>query len=425
MTAKTNEMNSTVTLCCETQAIGNEFKSKHVSHEIREDRILADIIKNTHSKLREKIQSINGDLLNNHDEIEDAIWNEHANARMKNEFALNSSEVDNTTRNLCYSEAMRKLADKFWSSNMKENTDIGENSRVEWLNNHINKYLLEDREKFCERLERRRNYNNSITSSCYMEKSPVGKWKLAETYQVLDVGSCHDPLLKECLNKNINVTPIDLCPSSKSVFKCDFIRVPITQMDKPYVISEYDESYSITSLKENGFDVVVFCLLLEYLPSPRLRYVACQRAKSLLKTNGVLLIVTPDSSKNQAKNEIQMKSWRLAMANMGLLRIYIEKQRHLRCLGFVKVDKLYENICKEESEKIKSALSSTTIAESQDRYMISEPKSEDETLLFIPQDSTTKEVLVKRNRTLVYTQNKVETQLEGNLYQDFFEKFQM
>jgi uncharacterized protein (UPF0210 family) len=45
--------------------------------------------------------------------------------------------------------------------------------------------------------------------------------KLAETYQVLDVGSCHDPLLKNCLNKNINVTPIDLCPSSKSHLKTD------------------------------------------------------------------------------------------------------------------------------------------------------------------------------------------------------------
>jgi hypothetical protein len=196
-------------------------------------------------------------------------------------------------------------------------------------------------------------------------------------------------------------------------------------MEKLYMTSDIDEGDSIISLKENGFDVVVFCLLLEYLPSPRLRYDACQRAKRLLKSNGILLIVTPDSSKNQAKNEAQMKSWRLAMANMGLLRIYIEKQMHLRCLGFVKVDEIYENICKEEAEKIKRVLSSTILSESRDKCMISKTMSKDENLLFIRQDSTTKDLLVKRNQTLVYTQNKAETQHDGKLYQDFFENFQM
>ena len=134
------------------------------------------------------------------------------------------------------------------------------------------------------------------------------------------------------------MTAIDLSPSSKSVYKCDFLRVPIEELTESDVIIKNDASDSVEGLKENGYDVIIFCLLLEYLPSPRLRYKACERAKRLLKTNGLLLIVTPDSSRNHTKNESQMKSWRLAQANMGMLRIYIENQKHLRFLGFVKVD---------------------------------------------------------------------------------------
>ena len=47
--------------------------------------------------------------------------------------------------------------------------------------------------------------------------------KSARVYQVLDVGSCHNPLEKKFSKTNFNVTAVDLCPSSKSVFKCDFI----------------------------------------------------------------------------------------------------------------------------------------------------------------------------------------------------------
>ena len=48
----------------------------------REDRKLADILKGTHSELREKVQSINCDTSSNPNDIEDAIWSHHANSRM-------------------------------------------------------------------------------------------------------------------------------------------------------------------------------------------------------------------------------------------------------------------------------------------------------------------------------------------------------
>lgn len=75
------------------------------------------------------------------------------------------------------------------------------------------------------------------------------------------------------------------------------------------------------------------------------------------------------------------------MANLGLLRIYIEKQRHLRCLGFVKVDESrFADICAEESSKLKVKLS-------QDSTNSSYSEMDEYDLLYIPQDNTTKELI--------------------------------
>ena len=208
------------------------------------------------------------------------------------------------------------------------------------------------------------------------------------------------------------------------MLKCDFLRVPIREAGEPVVIKTKEKSKDnpgsireVDSLKENGFDVVIFCLLLEYLPSPWLRYKACQRARKLLKTNGLLLIATPDSSRNHAKNEIQMKSWRLAFSKMGMLRIYIENQKHLRFLGFVKVDQEnFGNICKEESVKIQNAIYSKNTINAR-KEVSSDNALLDEDLLFIPQDKTTRELLEKHAQVIkppneTTTSNFNETLLE-------------
>ena len=246
--------------------------------------------------------------------------------------------------------------------------------------------------------------------------------------QILDVGSCHNPLSREYLKEHANVTAIDLCPSCESVFKCDFLRVPILQQGgNNYVITEgeKDDSPSITSFSENSFDVVVFCLLLEYLPSPRLRFKACQKAKQLLKTNGLLLIVTPDSSKNQAKNETQMKSWRLALASIGLLRVYIEKQKHLRCMGYVKVDQqMYGHICLAEEDNIKSKLIGKEAITNLVDYNTHETEPEHDNLFFIPQDRTTKQVLAKERQISAF-QASVDEMSPKEVFanEDFLKEF--
>ena len=402
---------------------------KNSDPNMREDRKLANIIKDTHAKLREQIQAIDNKLCPNKSEIEDNLWIAHADARM---FSI-STENASSDRSIevGYSEAMEKLADKHWCDNIgKRKNEIEKSSRIEWLKKHVNSYRFRDRHKFQKRLIKRKYYESIAMNECsidsYLEVDLNKQEPANENYEILDVGSCYNPLLNQFSSKDVKVTAVDLCPSSKSVFKCDFLRVPIVDIDEAVVIKSKKETVSnadsyqeVECLKENGFDVVIFCLLLEYLPSSRLRYKACQKAKTLLKTDGLLLIVTPDSSRNHAKNERQMKSWRLAFSKMGMLRIYIENQKHLRFLGFVKVDHdKFGNICDEESEKIKDAMSN--ISDNAKIGDLSQESFSDEDLMFIPQDKTTRELL-KKQAQIIKPQNDTTTSDFSKLEHTFLE----
>ena len=125
-----------------------------------------------------------------------------------------------------------------------------------------------------------------------------------------------------------------MCPATKDVLKCDFLTVKthLSSLQNEDII----EGFDLKSIAEESYEAVIFCLLLEYLPTPKLRLKAVQKAIKVLQVGGILVIVTPDSNPEN-KNQSQMKSWRLAMAHLGLIRIYIEKLRHVHCLAFVKV----------------------------------------------------------------------------------------
>lgn len=392
----------------------------NVKNELREDRKLAELIKDTHAKLREQVQSIETGSQTVKCDQEDNIWNEHADIRMSEN--LNKCAKGGESIQVCYSQAMNKLAERHWNDNIESRkNEIEKSCRIGWLKKHIDKYRKGDQQKFLQRLLKRKYFDTLEKSGEPLSKCSKVDLSITnpnnESYDILDVGSCYNPLLDQFKDEDVNVTAIDLCPSTESVLKCDFLRVPINEMDQTSVIATtQNDTNSVVCLKENGFDVVIFCLLLEYLPSPRLRYKACLRAKQLLKTNGLLLLVTPDSSRNHAKNELQMKSWRLAFANMGMLRIYIENQKHLRFLGFVKVDlNIFGNICSEEAEKIKSKMSQN-ICVSEERHASNWQHSfESESLIFIPQDKTTKEVLSKRLQMFDSLSNKSTSKVEDKI----------
>lgn len=110
--------------------------------------------------------------------------------------------------------------------------------------------------------------------------------------------------------------------------RCDFLQVPISE--------EFNENDGIvSSLKRESYDVVVFSLLLEYLPRSEQRLTCCEKAYEILKGDGLFVIVTPDSS-HQNKNMNMIKSWKAALENLGFARWRYEKLQHLHCMAFRK-----------------------------------------------------------------------------------------
>jgi len=156
--------------------------------------------------------------------------------------------------------------------------------------------------------------------------------------------------------------PIDIGPANAEVFRCDFLSVEID------IDTVYDDQ-KILSLKREGFDVVIFCLLLEYLPLAGQRLQCIQKAIELLEVNGLLCIVTPDSS-HMGKNSLQMKSWKHGLNLHGLRQVSYEKTRHFHGLVFRKPSKIIQELVIEES------IAKSVNCDLQD-------------LFFIPQDSST------------------------------------
>ena len=95
-------------------------------------------------------------------------------------------------------------------------------------------------------------------------------------------------------------------------------------------------------LPKECFHVLVFSLLLEYFPAPYQRWLCCQKAHELLMYNGILVIVTPDSS-HQNRNSHMMKSWKIAIQSMGFHRVRYEKLEHLHCIVFRKIELTEQN----------------------------------------------------------------------------------
>ncbi|XP_063591624.1 S-adenosylmethionine sensor upstream of mTORC1-like isoform X1 [Penaeus indicus] len=99
--------------------------------------------------------------------------------------------------------------------------------------------------------------------------------------------------------------------------------------------SESNESNRIRYLRRGFFDVVVFCLLLEYIPSPKQRFHCCEKAYNLLKPNGLLCIITPDS-KHQNANVHLYKLWKITLGFLGFSRVKYEKLTHFHGMVFRK-----------------------------------------------------------------------------------------
>lgn len=108
--------------------------------------------------------------------------------------------------------------------------------------------------------------------------------------------------------------------------ECDFLSTAIGDEPVPTMPS--------TTLRTD-YDVVVFSLLLSYLPAPQQRLECCIRAHRVLKLHGLLLLITPDSS-HQNKHVVMMKDWKRCIEAIGFHQWKYWKDKHLHCMAFRK-----------------------------------------------------------------------------------------
>merc|ERR1712150_112325 len=100
----------------------------------RKDRILANIIKKTHSELRQKVQENQGD--------ESVIWKSHVKSLKEND----SKD---------YAEAMKNLSNEHWSNE----------SRLKWICHRLMLYFVnKGNSRFYSRIQRRQNESSELTN---------------------------------------------------------------------------------------------------------------------------------------------------------------------------------------------------------------------------------------------------------------------
>uniref|UniRef100_A0A8D8G5I6 S-adenosylmethionine sensor upstream of mTORC1 n=1 Tax=Culex pipiens TaxID=7175 RepID=A0A8D8G5I6_CULPI len=260
-----------------------------------EQLALSGLIKSVHRQLRDSAK----------DSDPDQAWRNH----LQNQHLLSQ-----------YADAMHKLATNYWDKTMEVSAKK-DNSRIEWVVGSCRDYFFQS----C-LLNMFREKDDKVMAAIDEQFSYKHKPYQVEKVKLLDVGSCYNPF---SVFEEFDVTAIDIAPAQESVRYCDFLEVPLNES------SSTISSESIEELPKSYFDVVVFSLLLEYLPASDQRLKCCKKAYDVLKPEGILLIITPDS-RHQGANAKLMKNWRYTLGLMGFSRIKIEKLEHVTCMVFRK-----------------------------------------------------------------------------------------
>lgn len=256
-----------------------------------EHKLLSDYIKDVHLSLRKSTFKLGAET----------AWQKHC---------------ENKDTLLCYAQCMKKLATTHWESQC-QNTTSEATSRIKWVVDYcydyfINKSYLKATAKeilIANKIDVQINNNDNFTV-------PL---------KLIDVGSCYNPFNMYDI---FDVFAIDLYPANSSVLQCDFLNVNIGQ-------NTVINGTVVKEIQENSYDIATFCFLLEYIPTSELRIVACEKAYTLLKPGGLLIITTPDSKHVGANSKI-MKCWRYTLAHLGFNRIKYEKLRFMHCMAFRK-----------------------------------------------------------------------------------------
>ncbi|XP_054708224.1 S-adenosylmethionine sensor upstream of mTORC1-like isoform X2 [Uloborus diversus] len=224
---------------------------------------------------------------------------------------------------------MLKLATEVWS-------EKGE-SRIQWSYNTCIDYFFGQGLKRCLlRAARKKKIQFMKKSDILYSLNDEDLYLMPNNYEnitrklkLLDVGSCYNPFSKF---SEFSCAAIDLTPATEDVLECDFLSAEVV----PYSKKVDTDVNSPIVLYEASFDIVIFSLVLEYLPKPEQRAIFCYKAWQLLQENGICIIITPDS-KPVNYNAKLMKKWRDGLELIGLQRIQYEKLEHLHCMAFRKI----------------------------------------------------------------------------------------
>lgn len=261
---------------------------------------LATFIKNVHQQLRQQSEKLGFEK----------AWEMHC------------SQIETLKQ---YSNSMVNLATEHWSLNNSEAM-----CRINWIQLKCIDYFFQSGN------EKQRTFEeHKLSAFGYTEFSE--KLDMEQPYCVskntvldlLDVGSCYNPFDKFPMFK---VLAIDIAPGQPTVKKCDFLTVKLVPHDTNCVPSSDND---LEQIAKSSFDIVIFSLLLEYFPNSESRFKCCTKAYEVLRPEGLLFIITPDSKHATANSKI-MKKWRLALATLGFWRIHYEKLKHLHCMTFCK-----------------------------------------------------------------------------------------
>lgn len=325
-----------------------------------EHQQLAHTIKRTHRRLRDDTQRLGAQR----------AWQAH---------------LADTAQLSAYSAAMRRLATDFWAPNTERkagrrtrSSASTEHNRIAWSVRQCAEYFgtppsatttaVDDVEKATatpdppttmllhQRERERRIWAEAMTedertaaavADGTVDETAPELWHWPRTppphrLRLLDVGSCYNPFAQ--FADRFDVTAVDIAPAGGTgVQQCDFLALRIESStddagDEASQASTNDSpppppATSISSLPAGSFDAVVFSLLLEYMPTSEQRLQCCRNAYRLLRPEGILLIITPDS-KHVGANARLMKTWRYALALVGLSRVRLEKLEHLTCMVF-------------------------------------------------------------------------------------------
>lgn len=227
----------------------------------------------------------------------------------------------------------------------------------------------------------------------------IEQWSYEVRLRVLDVGSCYGPFegkhvlcyspvsakdvatatghnaslqASECC---LDVVSLDLAPyEGSSVLQCDWLSVPILECDDehPEMIVTSSSSVSpdcdglsslpppaVTRIAASSFDVIIFSLVLSYLPSTEMRFEAIAQAHKALREYGLLIVI---STRTQGPRSAKwIDDWIGAIESIGFERIHKTIQCKLIGMSFQKVRKASDAVA--EARRMKARQSMTITAD--------------------------------------------------------------